>query len=85
MEQVGNAPWYTSVINASDLTDFSCFSEYETYGQWCIANYPEMTHREFAFNKSLSRRLMSSVEALIERYGNDWRSISFHWYNKPVN
>jgi glycosyltransferase involved in cell wall biosynthesis len=82
MEQVGNAPWYMSVINASDLTEFSCFSEYETYGQWCIANYPKTTHREFAFNKSLSRRLMSSVEVIMQQYAPDFRSVSFHWHNE---
>ncbi len=80
MEQVGNAPWPMSIINAADLTDFSCFSEYETYGQWCIANYLEMTHREFAFNQTLSRRLMSSVDVIMQQYARDWRSVSFHWY-----
>ena len=80
MEQVGNAPWYISIINASDLTDLSCVSEYETYGQWCIAHYPETTHREFAFNKPLSRSVMSSVDIIMQQYGSDWRSVSFHSY-----
>jgi glycosyltransferase involved in cell wall biosynthesis len=80
MEQVGNAPWPMSIINAADLTDFSCFSEYETYGQWCVANYPEATHREFAFNQTLPRRLMSSVDVIMQQYARDWRSVSFHWY-----
>jgi len=80
MEKVGNAPWYLSVINASDLTDLSCFSEYETYGQWCVANYPETTLREFAFNQPLSRRLMSSVDVIMQQYARDCKSVSFHWY-----
>ena len=80
MEQVGNAPWYISIINAADLTDLSCVSEYETYGQWCIANYPETTHREFAFNKPLSRSVMSSVDVIMQQYARDCRSVSFHSY-----
>ena len=82
IEQVGNAPWFTSTINASDLSDASCFSEYETYGQWCIANYPQTTHREFAFNKQLSRRLKSSVDVIMQQHARDWRSVSFHWYRE---
>ncbi len=85
MEQVGNAPWCMSIINAADLTDLSCFSEYETYGQWCIANYPETTHREFAFNKSLSRSLMSPIDVIMQQYARDYRSVSFHWYYKETS
>ncbi len=85
IEQVGNAPWYMSIINAADLTEASCFSEYETYGQWCIANYPETTHREFAFNKSLSRSLMSPIDVIMQQYARDYRSVSFHWYYKNTS
>jgi hypothetical protein len=83
MEHIGSAPWYMSIINASDLTDLSCVSECETYGQWCIANYPETTHREFAFNLTLPRRLISSVDIIMQQHARDWRSVSFHWYYEP--
>ena len=80
IERVGNTAWYTSIINASDLTESSCFSEYETYGQWCITMYQDGISREYAFNFSLSRRLISSVQQLMNDYGHVYRSLSLHHY-----
>lgn len=84
MEQIGQTEWYNSIVNASDLSDASGFSEYETYGQWCLEKYPDKTIREFAFNFPVSRDLISPVETLMKLYGDKARSVSLHWhYNAP--
>lgn len=33
--------WYEKIINATDPEDVNSFSEFETYGNYCLNNYPD--------------------------------------------
>lgn len=34
--------WYEKIINATDSTNVNSFSEFETYGNFCLNHYPDM-------------------------------------------
>lgn len=72
--------WWKSILVNVDYSDNSGFSEFETYGQWCMKEYPEETLREYWFNLALSRGEMGSLDILCAEYGRKYRSVSFHHY-----
>lgn len=80
VEARSGTDWVTAIRNATDLSDRSGFSEYETYGQWCLSAYPEQIHREFWYNIQAARKPGMTLKELMATYGQRHRSISFHWY-----
>lgn len=79
-EAVNKTDWVTSILNAADLGCSSGFSEYLTYGLWCVAHYEDKTIREHGFNKGLPRSFLAPLDELIASHSESCRSISFHWY-----
>lgn len=39
---VNGVTWYEKIINATDSTNINSFSEFETYGNFCLNHYPNM-------------------------------------------
>lgn len=39
---VNGVTWYEKIINATDSTNVNSFSEFETYGNFCLNHYPNM-------------------------------------------
>jgi glycosyltransferase involved in cell wall biosynthesis len=74
------AEWPLAILNATDLGIASGFSEYLAYGLWCLSRYESETVREYGFNKSLTRDCLAPLDELTGRYGEQCRSVSFHWY-----
>jgi len=79
LEQRHGAPWHDAILNAVDYSALSGFSEYELYGQWCMARYPASTEREYFFNIAIPR-ITSSYAELRRVYGSRYRSVSLHSY-----
>jgi hypothetical protein len=73
-------PWYEAVLAKTERTDASGFSEYESYGQWCLTAHADLVDRAFSFNRSLRRTQLVSAERLTALYGAHYRSVSFHNY-----
>lgn len=73
-------PWYEILIETLDLQEISDFSEFETYGQWMLAEHPDEIHREYFFNLAMTRDNITDVEQLAEKFGNQYNSVSFHGY-----
>lgn len=71
--------WYTAILSLMDKTQFSAFSEYETYGQWMLQTYPEDIIREYWFNGSLPRAEFLSREW--HESLSPHRSLSSHQYS----
>jgi hypothetical protein len=82
IEAVSGTSWSDAIITATDFSEHSGFSEYESYGQWCIATEGAQTLREFAFNLALPRRRLASLDELERAYADRHRSVSFHWYHR---
>jgi hypothetical protein len=72
--------WETAILNCVDYSNNSGFSEYETYGQWCMTKYPNEIEREYWFNLAMPRKNLNRLDALISEKSKIYRSISFHSY-----
>ncbi|MDR3465417.1 MAG: DUF6492 family protein, partial [Xanthobacteraceae bacterium] len=79
LEQRHGRPWHAAILDAVDYSAVSGFSEYELYGQWCLARYPAATEREYFFNLALPKAA-ADYEDLKRRYGTRYRSVSIHSY-----
>lgn len=72
--------WWESILENVDYSDNSGFSEFETYGQWCMKEYSGETQREYWYNLALSRDQLRDIDTLCAEYGSRYRSVSFHHY-----
>ena len=76
--------WMEVLFKNIDGAQLSGMSEYELYGQWVFANYPERIVREYWFNLSLERAFYWRLAELKSKLAGNYRSISFHEYQKPA-
>jgi hypothetical protein len=82
IEEKFNAPWYRAIIDCTDYSSSSGFSEYELYGHWVIAKFNTNVTREYWFNLRENRNLVPlDLESLEQLYGDKYRSISLHSYD----
>lgn len=79
LEQLHGKSWHAAILDAVDYSEVSGFSEYELYGQWCMARYPEATEREYFFNLALPNA-HAGFEKLLRSHGVRYRSVSIHSY-----
>jgi hypothetical protein len=75
-------PWYNAILQNLDKTEFSSFSEYETYGNFVRTNYPHEIETCYWFNKSIHRNQLPDLDHLIAKYSFLYKSISIHSYYK---
>ena len=81
IERENNCPWYEAIVDISrDATEISFFSEYETYGNYCLFKYPDDHLIQYWNNLPLSRSLLPDINRLIARFQNSHRALSFHTY-----
>jgi glycosyltransferase involved in cell wall biosynthesis len=80
--ELAGVDWPLAVLNAADMGSASGFSEYLTYGLWCLERYESSTVREYGFNKGLPRSRLTSLDNLMKGYGKRYRSVSLHWYDQ---
>lgn len=73
--------WDQAILSILDINEFSCFSEYETYGNY----YPKSnaTNRLFR-NKSLCYEQLSSLDELVKAYSNHYRAVTFPDYKNKL-
>lgn len=72
--------WYAAVIKKSDGGEVK-FSEYETYGNFVLSNYPNQVVMNYCFNKSLSREKLQKIDKSKKTLSRKFKSVSFHSYN----
>jgi len=80
IEEANGCSWMEAVLRHLDRSQQSGFSEYETYGQYVFAHYPEAVAVEYWFNLALTRRNLAAVPWLGIKYGGRFKSVSFHHY-----
>ncbi|MFA6074533.1 MAG: DUF6492 family protein [Negativicutes bacterium] len=71
--------WYQAIMNSIDYSEISGFSEYETYGNWMLENYPEETDLLYWSNYSTSR-INIDYQTLVKKYSSEYCSVSFHYH-----
>jgi hypothetical protein len=78
--QKHNMSWYQVYINTCDKSQMSGISDYDTYGNWLLINYPQMSTTKILYNTSMRYDKLDSVDTLHKKYGRRYNSISFHNY-----
>lgn len=68
--------WIFAILDSTDYSNISGFSEYETYGNYILRHHPNRVKLEYWFNKSLT-----SLDEInnVPRY---IKSVSLHSYNQ---
>jgi hypothetical protein len=77
----GAKPWYEAILENLVPAEDSAFSEFETYGNWMKARYPDSISFEYWFNVALRRGKRRKLEYYTSKYGQDYRSVSFQHYD----
>ena len=83
IESVHNVPWFQAILNLIDRQEGSGFSEYETYAQFVLENYPDEFLQLYFFNRALSKKtkLMPFLRGDISLRDHELvKSVSFHDY-----
>ena len=79
LETKHNKKWYDVYISTISSFEPSCISDYDTYANWMLYNYPNEVRTHPFFNKSESRKNLKILDKLSKEFSN-LKSISFHSY-----
>jgi len=74
-----NLKWYDGYISSCSTRELSGISDYETYANWVLLNYPNKAKIYPFYNRNSSRDIMEEVLE-IESNKNRLHSVSFHSY-----
>lgn len=81
IENIHQKPWYKAIIDIINPAEISCFSEYETYGNFAMTYYPNDAIVEYWHNLSMNRSMLPNLKEIVAKYAHRYRTISFHSYN----
>lgn len=73
--------WDKAYLSACDRNVNSGISDYDTYAQWVLYNFPTETITKPFYNLSFSRKKFGDLGILKKMYARDATSFSFHSYN----
>jgi FkbM family methyltransferase len=80
VERLAGKAWWQAILDAVDTSEPSCFSEYETYGNFLAANYPKEIDVQRFSSLALPARELSRLRNVEQRLSLEYQSISFHAY-----
>ncbi|MFA6158118.1 MAG: DUF6492 family protein [Candidatus Paceibacterota bacterium] len=82
LERRNGSSWDAVYMSTASESEMSCISDYDTYANWVLHNFPDEVGNRAFYNKGLSRDRFSSLEQLTSKYGRRYNSLSFHSYIK---
>ncbi len=85
IEKDSGVKWFEKILASLDKKEISSFSEYETYGNWMLINYPNEVKFEYWFNYSCPRDLLNRSKFITNIESGHYRSISFHVSQKKMH
>lgn len=77
IEDFTKTNWVHGILSNIDFNEPSCFSEYETYGNYLFFNHPHMYHLEYWNNKRLENNPPHLYDNSLKKY----KSVSIHKYS----
>lgn len=81
IEQENGCPWYEAIMTIGrNAEELSFFSEYETYGNFCLFKYPDDHLIQYWNNLPLPRSMLFDINRAIARFQHSHRALSFHDY-----
>lgn len=80
-KQTGKS-WWEAMIATKDIDpeEGACVSDYDSYAQYIYRQYNGECRLEHWNNISISRKRLSEIDSLVEKYGRKYKTISFHSY-----
>jgi hypothetical protein len=72
--------WDKAYAGTASETEASCVSDYDTYANWVLRNFPNEVCDRIFYNRGLNRKHFGTLEELRARYGKKYSSVSFHSY-----
>jgi len=79
LESRHNKAWYEVYISTTSAYEQSCISDYDTYANWMMYNYPNEIKIYPFYNKSKSRKNLKLLDEIVnDSFG--LKSVSFHSY-----
>lgn len=82
LELLHSCKWHNAILDKLDYCEFSGFSEFETYGQYMFLHHKSDIILQYFSNKSLKREKMQNFEQIEMLYGDKYKSVSFHSWNR---
>lgn len=81
IEREQQRPWHEAILALAENTqEISFFSEYETYGNYCLFRYPDDILIQYWNNLAMPRSMLGDINRAIARFQHTHRAISFHTY-----
>jgi hypothetical protein len=82
IEKESGLDWKTAIMKSIDKNEFSSFSEYETLGNFMMANHASEVVLEHFLNYSTDRNIWDKHVLLRRIAPMLYKSVSFHSYNQ---
>jgi hypothetical protein len=82
LESRHECPWWKAILNETDYSAVSGFSEYETYGHFVLSRFPEQTLCEYYRNYELDEGCLAAFLAGDVVLPQGVRSVSFQAYDR---
>ena len=80
LEKKNGVLWDKAYLLSIDSHAYSCISDYDTYANWMKVNHRTLCNFQPFYNKAMPRTLLLTLNDLSSKYGNTYKSLSFHHY-----
>jgi hypothetical protein len=74
--------WDQVYLSTIDINEASCVSDYDTYANYVLCNYPDRFIQKPLYNRAFSRNMFDTIKSNLEKYSKKYKTISFHSYIK---
>jgi hypothetical protein len=82
LEAKHGKPWDQVYLSTIDINEASCVSDYDTYANYVLCNYPDKVIQRPLYNRAFSRNMFDSIKSGLDKYSKKYKTISFHSYIK---
>jgi len=80
IEKRAGMEWYAAIIKKASGVNAN-FSEYDTYGNFVLSEFPNQAVTNYFFNISLLRKRLPEIDKLKRTLSRRYKSASFHSYD----
>lgn len=82
LEVKNNMSWDKAYMSTMSDKEMSCISDYDTYANWVLYNFPEEVITEPLYNTSLKRGQLPFFKEILGDLKNKYNTVSFHSFIK---
>jgi hypothetical protein len=82
LEQKYDISWDKVYLSAIDPHESSCISDYDTYANWILCNFPDKVIQKPLYNIAFNRNKLDEIKNKMNVYSKKYKTISFHSWIK---